>query len=64
MRKRWSKCKISISKNFSLSIGSYLVFICIKKVIVAAKTADPHPKLPGTIYTTAKESKLFSLAKA
>lgn len=26
-------------------------------VVVAAKTADPHPKLPGTIYTAAKESK-------
>lgn len=25
-------------------------------IIVAAKTAEPHPKLPGTIYTAAKES--------
>jgi len=25
------------------------------KVVVAAKTAEPHPKLPGTIYTAAKE---------
>ena len=24
-------------------------------VVVAAKTAEPHPKLPGTIYTAAKE---------
>jgi citronellol/citronellal dehydrogenase len=24
-------------------------------VIIAAKTAEPHPKLPGTIYTSAKE---------
>lgn len=24
-------------------------------IIVAAKTAEPHPKLPGTIYTTCKE---------
>jgi len=24
-------------------------------IIVAAKTAEPHPKLPGTIYTAAKE---------
>jgi citronellol/citronellal dehydrogenase len=23
-------------------------------VIIAAKTAEPHPKLPGTIYTSAK----------
>lgn len=26
-------------------------------VVIAAKTADPHPKLPGTIYTAAEESK-------
>lgn len=25
-------------------------------IIVAAKTAEAHPKLPGTIYTAAKES--------
>ena len=25
------------------------------KIAIAAKTADPHPKLPGTIYTAAKE---------
>ena len=25
------------------------------KVVIAAKTADPHPKLPGTIYTAAEE---------
>lgn len=24
-------------------------------IVVAAKTAQPHPKLPGTIYTTAEE---------
>src|SRR5688572_22619826 len=24
-------------------------------IVVAAKTADPHPKLPGTIYTAAAE---------
>jgi hypothetical protein len=29
-------------------------------IILAAKTAEPHPKLPGTIYTAAKES-LFVL---
>ena len=27
-------------------------------IVIAAKTATPHPKLPGTIYTAAKESKL------
>ena len=25
-------------------------------MVIAAKTAEPHPKLPGTIYTAAKES--------
>lgn len=25
-------------------------------VVVAAKTVEPHPKLPGTIYTAVKES--------
>jgi citronellol/citronellal dehydrogenase len=24
-------------------------------IIIAAKTAEPHPKLPGTIYTVAEE---------
>jgi len=28
------------------------------KVVIAAKTATAHPKLPGTIYTAAEESKL------
>ena len=27
------------------------------KVVIAAKTATAHPKLPGTIYTAAEESK-------
>lgn len=27
-------------------------------VVIAAKTAEAHPKLPGTIYTAAKESKI------
>jgi len=26
-------------------------------IVIAAKTTEPHPKLPGTIYTAAKESK-------
>lgn len=25
-------------------------------IVIAAKTAQAHPKLPGTIYTAAKES--------
>ena len=27
------------------------------KVAIAAKTSDPHPKLPGTIFTAAEEIK-------
>lgn len=26
-------------------------------IVIAAKTTDPHPKLEGTIYSAAKESK-------
>lgn len=30
-------------------------------IVIAAKTAEAHPKLPGTIYTAAKESiQIFS----
>jgi hypothetical protein len=25
------------------------------KIVIAAKTAEPHPKLPGTIYTAAED---------
>jgi len=28
-------------------------------IVIAAKTTEPHPKLPGTIYTAAKEGKDF-----
>lgn len=28
-------------------------------IVVAAKTAEPHPKLPGTIFTAAKESMFY-----
>ena len=30
-------------------------------VVIAAKTAEPHPKLPGTIYTVAKECKTSNI---
>ena len=29
-------------------------------IVIAAKTAEPHPKLPGTIYTAAKESRFLN----
>ena len=34
-------------------------------IVIAAKTTEPHPKLPGTIYTAAKEGtwSIGSLAK-
>ena len=28
-------------------------------IVIAAKTTEPHPKLPGTIYTAAKEGDSF-----
>ena len=28
-------------------------------IVIAAKTAEPHPKLPGTIFTAAKEGGYF-----
>ena len=28
-------------------------------IVIAAKTAEPHPKLPGTIYTAAEEGQFL-----
>ncbi|CAF1011474.1 unnamed protein product [Brachionus calyciflorus] len=42
----------------SRGIGKAIALRCARdgaNIIVAAKTAEPHPKLPGTIYTAAKE---------
>jgi len=42
----------------SRGIGKAIALKCAKdgaRVVVAAKTAEPHPKLPGTIFTAAKE---------
>ena len=44
----------------SRGIGKAIALKCAKdgaNVAIAAKTATPHPKLAGTIYTAAKESK-------
>jgi NAD(P)-dependent dehydrogenase (short-subunit alcohol dehydrogenase family) len=41
----------------SRGIGEAIGLKCARdgaNVVVAAKTAEPHPKLPGTIYTAAK----------
>lgn len=45
----------------SRGIGKAIALKCAKdgaNVVIAAKTVQPHPKLPGTIFTAAKESKL------
>merc|ERR1712203_573285 len=42
----------------SRGIGEKIGLKCAQdgaNIVVAAKTAEPHPKLPGTIYTAAKE---------
>lgn len=42
----------------SRGIGKAIAVKCAKdgaNVVIAAKTAQPHPKLPGTIFTAAKE---------
>ena len=41
------------SRGIGLSIAERLAKAGCN-IVVAAKTAEPHPKLPGTIYTTAK----------
>lgn len=43
----------------SRGIGKQIALRCAKEkanIVVAAKTSEPHPKLPGTIYTAAEES--------
>ena len=42
----------------SRGIGKAIALKCAKdgaNIVIAAKTIQPHPKLPGTIYTAAKE---------
>ena len=44
----------------SRGIGKDIALKCAKdgaNIVIAAKTAEAHPKLPGTIYTAAQESK-------
>ena len=43
----------------SRGIGEAIALRCAQdgaNIVIAAKTAEPHPKLPGTIYTVARES--------
>ncbi|MBL8952823.1 MAG: NAD(P)-dependent oxidoreductase [Myxococcaceae bacterium] len=52
------KDKVFFITGGSRGIGLAIAIRAAKdgaKVAIAAKTADPHPKLPGTIYTAAKE---------
>lgn len=42
------------SRGIGLAIGKKLAYEGAN-IVIAAKTADPHPKLPGTIYTAASE---------
>ena len=49
----------------SRGIGKAIALKCAKdgaNIVIAAKTAKPHPTLPGTIYTAAKESKYSIMA--
>lgn len=42
----------------SRGIGKAIALRCAKdgaNIVIAAKSAKPHPKLPGTIYTAAQE---------
>lgn len=52
------KDKVIFITGASRGIGREIALRCAKdgaKIIIAAKTADPHPKLAGTIYSVAKE---------
>ena len=43
----------------SRGIGKAIAMKCAAdgaNIVIAAKTAELHPKLPGTVYTAAKES--------
>ncbi|KAL7751097.1 Hydroxysteroid dehydrogenase-like protein 2 [Sorochytrium milnesiophthora] len=50
--------KVVFISGASRGIGQAIAMRCARdgaKIVVAAKTAEPHPKLPGTIYTAAKD---------
>lgn len=53
-----SRCTVFIT-GASRGIGKAIALKAAKdgaNIVIAAKTAQAHPKLPGTIYTAAEES--------
>src|SRR5690348_8850078 len=52
------KDKVIFITGASRGIGREIALRCARdgaKVVIAAKTSDPHPKLEGTIFSVAKE---------
>jgi len=52
------KDKVIFITGASRGIGKAIAMKCAKdgaKIAVVAKTKDPHPKLPGTVYTAAED---------
>ena len=58
MHFRFFRGKTVLISGASRGIGKTIALKLAKdgaNIVIAAKTAQPHPKLPGTIYTAAAE---------